>query len=392
MIPIPTISQLYASILNDLQTEFGHTIPVFGKNFLRAWAAVQAAKLKLYYVALGGVQKNIFVDTADPEASGGTLERFGRVKLGRNPFPAQAGQYEVQISGSVGATIPASTTFKSNDDALNPGKLYVLDLPYTLVSPSDTITLRALEAGTGSRLEVGDHLTATAPLPSANGFVTVLTESIAPLDAESIEDYRRKAIEAYQLEPNGGAASDYRIWAADVQGVARVYPYAKSGQSGVVDVYVEATESDSTDGKGTPPGSMITELESAFEMDPDITKPLNERGRRPLGVFDLNVLPITVREIDIEIEDFEGITGPLQLQIEDAIRNALARVRPFVAGADVLENKNDIVDLNRIISIILAVRPGANFGDVKLYVDSVEVPTHTFIQGDIPFLNSVTFP
>lgn len=392
MIPIPTISQLYASVLNDLQTEFGHTVPAFGKNFLRAWAAVQAARLKLYYVALGGVQKNIFVDTADPESSGGTLERFGRVKLGRNPFPAQAGQYEVQISGSVGATIPASTTFKSNDDALNPGKLYVLDLPYTLVSPSDTITIRALEAGTGSRLEVGDNLTATAPLPSVNGLVAVLSEPVAPLDAETIEDYRRKAIEAYQLEPNGGAASDYRIWSADVQGVERVYPYAKSGESGVVDVYVEATEGDSTDGKGTPPGSMITELENAFEMDPDITKPLNERGRRPLGVFDLNVLPITVREIDIEIEDFEGITGPLQLQIEDAIRNALARVRPFVAGADVLENKNDIFDLNRIISIILAVRPGASFGDVKMYVDSVEVPTHTFIQGDIPYLNSVTFP
>src|SRR5688572_3872346 len=258
MITIPTLNQLYTSILNDLETEFGNNIPLFGKNFLRAFAAVQAAKLKLFYIALGGVQKNIFVDTADPENSGGTLERFGRIKLGRNPFPAQAGQYTIEVTGSVGATIPASSTFKSNDDALSPGKLYVLDLAYTLIATTDTITVRALQAGTDSRLEVGDQLTATAPIPNANSLAQVTAESVTPLDAETTEEYRHKVVEAYQLEPQGGAASDYRIWAADVQGVARVYPYAKSGEPGVVDVYVEATPGDSTDGKGTPPGSMIT--------------------------------------------------------------------------------------------------------------------------------------
>lgn len=392
MITIPTLNQLYTSILNDLETEFGTNIPLFGKNFLRAMAAVQAAKLKLFYTALGGVQKNIFADTADPENSGGTLERFGRIKLGRNPFPAQAGQYEVTVTGSIGATIPASSTFKSNDDALNPGKLYVLDLAYTLIATTDTITVRALQAGTDSRLEVGDQLTATAPIPNANSLAQVTAESVAPLDAESTEEYRRKVVEAYQLEPQGGAASDYRIWAADVQGVARVYPYARTGESGVVDVYVEATPGDSTDGKGTPPGSMITEVEEVFEMDPDITKPINERGRRPLGVFDLNVLPVTIREIDIEIEDFEGITSPIQTAIENALEDALETVRPFISGADVLENKNDIFDLNRIISIILAVRPGSTFGEVNLYVDGLEVATHTFIAGDIPHLNSVTYP
>src|SRR5688500_5678547 len=231
MIIIPTLNQLYTSILNDLETEFGTNIPLFGKNFLRALAAVQAAKLKLYYVALGGVQKNIFVDTADPESSGGTLERFGRIKLGRNPFPAQAGQYEVQVTGSVGATIPASSTFKSNDDSLNPGKLYVLDLAYMLIATTDTITVRALEAGTDSRVEVGDQLTATAPISGVNSLVEVTAESVAPLDAEGTEEYRGKAVEAYQLEPNGGAASDYRIWSFDVPGVARVYPYARTGES-----------------------------------------------------------------------------------------------------------------------------------------------------------------
>ena len=59
MITIPTLSQLYNDILASLEAEMNITIPVFGKNFLRAMAAVQAAKLKLYYLAIGNLQKNI---------------------------------------------------------------------------------------------------------------------------------------------------------------------------------------------------------------------------------------------------------------------------------------------------------------------------------------------
>ena len=87
MITIPTLKELYDQVLSDLETQYSISIPLFGKNFLRALAMVQAAKLKIFYLAVANLQKNIFVDTADPEASGGTLERFGRVKLGRNPFP-----------------------------------------------------------------------------------------------------------------------------------------------------------------------------------------------------------------------------------------------------------------------------------------------------------------
>ncbi|MCK4521555.1 MAG: hypothetical protein KAU20_03195, partial [Nanoarchaeota archaeon] len=115
MANIPTISDLYTQILASLEAQYpGMSIPLVGKNFLRAMAAVQAAKLKLAYLAIGDVQKNIFVDLADPAAQGGTLERFGLVKLGRLPFPAIAGIYTIQLTGTLGATIPASSTFKSN--------------------------------------------------------------------------------------------------------------------------------------------------------------------------------------------------------------------------------------------------------------------------------------
>ncbi len=390
MITIPTLSELYNQILSDLQTQYGSTIPLFGKIFLRAIAGVQAGKLKLYYLAIGKLQKNIFVDTADPENSGGTLERFGRIKLGRNPFPAQAGQYFCEVTGTVGATIPARTVFKSNDDSLSPGKLFVLDAAFTLATATDTITLRALEAGSDSTLQIGDFLTSTAPIANVNRIVAVLGEDVEPLDSEDLEDYRRKAIEAYQLEPNGGSAGDYRIWAADAQGVEKVYPYARTGYTGEINLFVEATIADSVDGKGTPSAGLLSDVEDVVELDPDVTKPINERGRRPLQVI-VNFEPINVNEVDIEIPDFENLTPALQASILTSLENLINGVRPFVAGADTLDSKNDILNVNLIVSAILTVKPGAIFGDVVLMVGGIEYSTFTFLNGEIPHLNSVTY-
>ena len=123
MTRIPTILELYNDIISDLETEMQVRIPLVGRYFLRALAMVQASKLKLYYLAIASVQKNIFVDTADSEADGGTLERFGRVKLNRNPFTAIQGQYTLEVVGSIGAIIKSETTFKSNDENVNSGKL-----------------------------------------------------------------------------------------------------------------------------------------------------------------------------------------------------------------------------------------------------------------------------
>jgi uncharacterized phage protein gp47/JayE len=391
MITIPTISQLRTSILADLTTQYGSGIPSFGKNFLRAIAYVQAARLKLYYLAIASLQKNIFIDTADPEALGGTLERFGRIKLNRNPFPAQAAQYVIQVTGSIGATIISSTKFKSDDDSANPGMLFILDTTFVMTMTTDSITVRALTAGLDSQLEISDGLTATAPIANVNSAATVLSEAVEPLAAEDLEDYRTKGIEAYRLEPQGGAPGDYRLWALDAQGVQQTYPYAKSGATGEVNLFVEATTADSTDGKGTPSAGLLSDVEDVVEFDPDTTKPLDERGRRPLGAFQVHYLPITPLDIDIVIDGYTDIDSDKEASILSAITDSLASVRPFVAGADVAANQNDVFSINSIISIILQAVPGAQFGTVTMTVDGGAQSSYTFDQGNIPFLNSITY-
>lgn len=391
MITIPTISELYTTILSDLEGTYGDNIPLFGKNMLRAQAAVQAAKLKIVYLSIAYTQKNIFPDTADAEASGGTLERFGRVKLGRNPFPATAGQYTVEITGTIGSTISAGTTWKSNDDSLNPGKLFILDVEYELVAATDSIVLRALESGLDSQLLVDDELSSTSPIAGVDKVATVTAETVEPLSSEDIELYRQRTLEAYRLEAQGGSKTDYRLWAADAQGVQQVYPYAKDGEVGVIDLFVEATVADSTDGKGTPSAGLLLEVEEVVNFDPDTSKPLNERGRLPLGVVDVNYLAVSVLEVDIEIIGFAGVTTEQQTLIFNAIEQEISTIRPFIAGADILSEKNDILDKNKIIATILQAVNNASFSSLDLDVDSVGVSSYTFTDGDIPHLNSVTY-
>jgi uncharacterized phage protein gp47/JayE len=324
MIQIPTLSELYNGILADLEAEFQVSIPLFGKNFLRAMAAVQAAKLRIAYLFIGKVQKNIFIDTADPESQGGTLERFGRVKLQRGPFKATSGQYTVQVTGSTGAIINASTTFKSNDGSLNPGKLFILDQEFIL-DGINIITLRALEAGLGSQLSIGDTLDSTSPIALVDSRCTVLTELIEPIAAEDIEAYRAKAIQAYRLEPQGGAGADYRLWSADAQGVQQSYPFASYGASNEIDLFIEATIIDSIDGKGTPTGAILTAVEDAIEL-PTTDRP----SRKPLGIYAVNYLPVTPLDVDIQISSYIGLDASKEALIESAIEAELKNIRPFV--------------------------------------------------------------
>lgn len=385
MTTIPTLSQIYTDIIADIEAEYSITIPLVGKSFLRALAAVQAAKLKLFYLGLGKLQKNIFADTADSESIGGTLERFGRVKLGRNPFPATAGQYDVTVTGTIGTTIPASTTFKSDDDSLHPGILFVLDVAFVTTSSPDTITLRCLTPGLEGQLSISDTLTITAPVPLLDSEATVTVENIEPIAAEEIEDYRTKVLAAYQLEPQGGAGSDYQIWAAEVQGVETSYPYAKSGVSNEINLFIEATLVDSTDGKGTPTGAILTNVETAIES-PTVDRP----SRKPLGVYEIHYLAITPLDVDVNVTG-GTFTATEKTSIFDTVELALASIRPFVSSVDVLADQNDVIDTNKLISLILEAVPGSTFGAVTLEVNSVPLTTYQFENGNIPYLNAITY-
>jgi hypothetical protein len=258
-------------------------------------------------------------------------------------------------------------------------------------SGTGTITIRALTAGSESRLVVGNTLSATSPIDDINRVITVATETVIPQAAETVEEYRAKIIQAYRIEPQGGSKGDYRLWGYDAQGTREIYPYTPSGNNNEVTIYVEATIADSTDGRGTPTPAILTDVEDVIEASPDVTLTLAERSRRPLGVFLVNVYPIVLREIDINIASFADLTAAKQAIILAAITEALYNVRPFIAGIDIVAERNDIFDTNRIGAIVLAAIPGSSFGTITLRVDGVSVPSFLFDNGEIPYLDTITY-
>ena len=63
-VTIPTLEELTDQILQDIATEFGVDVSELGTTYIVA-AKVQAGIIYQQYLALSGVQKNIFYDLAD---------------------------------------------------------------------------------------------------------------------------------------------------------------------------------------------------------------------------------------------------------------------------------------------------------------------------------------
>jgi hypothetical protein len=390
MISIPTLQQLCSDLISEIEAQYGDSISDTGKSALRATANTLGGKLKLLYLTLANVQKNMLPDLADSVTVGGTLERWGFIKLGRYPFNATSGEYTLQVTGTIGAVINGQVTFLSDDDSLNPGQLYILDNAYTLVSVPDYIAVRALTPGTPGALNIGDTLTATSPIALVDGSASVYTQTIQPLDAENTDAYRQHVVNAFREQPQGGAATDYRLWSQDAQGVAAVYPYAESGYTNRVNLYVESIISDSTDGKGTPSASMLLAVQGVVEFNPDTTLPTLQRGRRPITVI-VNYLPVTIATVDIVVPSFVGLTTDLQTIITNALTAYVNSVRPFISAADIIADKNDTIDQNNLSAAILGIAPGSSFAAPVLKINGVIMTSYRFTDGNIPYLNSVTF-
>lgn len=387
---IPSVNDLKEALENDFKSKLNLSSTNL-KYVLDAFDSVLAMQFKLMYLYLSDIQNEIFPDTSSTESNGGTLERFGRIYLNRNPRPATAGIFNLLVNGTNGSVLRSGLTFKSNENSLNPSQLYVLDNEVVISGFSEIIEVRSLGGGTYFDLNINDELTITEPVLGVTSLVVVYEVIEQPRDSEDIEVYRQNILDAIQLEPQGGSKTDYRLWSSDAQGVRKVYPYVKNDDAGFVEVYVEATITDSTDGNGTPDPTLLTNVLDVINFDPDDTKPLNERGRRPIQA---NVVPlqIEITPVDVTINGLVDSSISVRTAIENNIKTFLYDVRPYVAGADLPRDKNDIIYSAKLQSVVTDVLDSGNiFNTLKLEVNGVQVLSYEFNLGFIPYLRNLTF-
>lgn len=390
MKPIPTIKELYGNMSSDLRSKLNISVDYLKKT-LDAFSAVITAQIHILYLFLSDIQDNIFPDKATTADQGGTLERQGMIYMNRGPFPDSIGSFKVAVTGVANSVLRQNLTFKSNEETLNPGQVYILDSEYILTGTADVIEIRSIGAGVDYNLNVADNLTITEPVIGVDKTVTVTEVVVQPKAGETTELYRQAILNAIQLEPQGGSRGDYRQWSSDAQGVRLVYPYVRDGSPGTVDVYVEATIVDSTDGKGTPSSSILTEVEDVIEMDPDVSKPVYERGRRPMQA-DVQVSPIVLIPVDITITGLNDSSDSVKTAILSSVNDFLYDVRPFIAGADLRRNKNDILYSGKIQSVVTEALTNGNFFNIlDLYVDGNIVTNYEFDLGNIPYLRNLIY-
>ncbi len=181
------------------------------------------------------------------------------------------------------------------------------------------------------------------------------------------------------------------LWANDAQGVRKVYPFLKDSDSGTIEIYVEATTTDSTDGNGTPTSTILSDVYDVIEFNPDETLSTYERGRKPLQA-NIETISVIVNPIDITITGLSTNTTAIQNSIETNLIDYLYDIRPFVAGADLARNKNDILYLARILSVITDVIDSSNsFTDVQMQVNGTTQSSYLFERENIPYLRNLTF-
>lgn len=376
----PTIQEIYERFSSALKAELNIPANENLKEHFSALGSVTSAELKLLYLFAEDIQRNLYPQTADPNSEGGLLEDLGMLYLGRLPKPATASILELRVNGVAGATLRTNLTFKSDVNNV----VYILDSEYILSGSNDVVTVRSIEVGTNTILPRRSELTITEPVQGVNSIVTVKDTITPAVSAETIEQYRQAITDAIQLEPTGGAKTDYRLWGRDAVGVREVYPYLKQNDSGTIEIYVEAEN-----GNVTP--QMISDVQSVLELDPDTSKPIYERGRRPMQAT-LDVKSVVPLLIDIEIVGLNINSLSIQNSIFESLEAYLRNIRPFIDGGQLLRDKNDVLNIARLTNVVSdAIDVDNYFLDLKMSVDGAPYDIYTFGLGRIPKLNTVSY-
>jgi len=376
----PTIEEIYERFSSALKAKLNIPANEDLKEHLSAVGSVISAELKLMYLYAEDIQRNLYPDTADPSSEGGELERLGMLYLRRLPKPATATILKLKVNGTQGSTLRANLTFKSNKNNV----VYILDSEYILNGLIDIISVRSIEVGKHTILSIGDTLNITEPIIGVDSEVSVFEVVREAVSEETIEDYRRAIIDAIQLEPTGGSKTNYRLWARDAEGVRNVYPYLKQNDAGTIEIYVE---SDS----GVVSPQMIADVERVLEFDPDVSKPVYERGRKPMQAK-LDIKPVVDLSVDVIIKGLSTRSNAIDNSIRSSIDAYLYNIRPFIAGGELLRDKNDILNIARLSTVISdSIGSDNYFLDLKMNIDGAPYNIYTFSLGRIPKLNTVVY-
>ena len=389
-----TVDEIYNLIMEQMKAEIGENIPILPKSFISIFSKVLAGVFMILYKSCSWIFLQIFVSTAsfDEITVLGNkitpLIEWGRLIGIGDPAPATQAKITAIVNvKSIGSTMFSGTQFISS---LN-GLTYITTKSYTFNSEEETIELTCSESGSKGNMHKGDTLNISSPLSSIEGTITVNDLISVGTDRENETSYREKIKNRFQLQPQGGALSDYRQWSKEVKGVANAYIY--TGDPGNVMIYILADSSVYED--RIPDDALLKKVGEYIDKDPST----GLASRRPIGaIIDpdgdksyKNIKPIVIKEFDVEITEMEVENiEEISLKIKESLTSYYLEREPYLDGLSLPPSKNVINETNitALIDDILSASNGSFTTAINLLNDSV-TPRYTLKEGEVAKLKSL---
>lgn len=232
----PTLTELRERILADIASRLpssgGSPTTLLRRSLAGVLGTAEAGAVHSLYGYLVFIARQALPDTAEGEY----LLRWAAIFLstGRKAATYAAGNRAVQVTGTVGRTLPQGTKFVRSD-----GIQYETTEELTLGGTTGTVSVRATTPGTTANTAPGISLQLLQPVAGfESGALVVLPGIIGGVNQESEEELRARLLARIKTPPQGGSADDYETWALEVPGVTRAWVYPMQMGPGTVVVLI----------------------------------------------------------------------------------------------------------------------------------------------------------
>ena len=372
-LPSQTINEIYALIISDIEAALSQTIPIIPKAVWRRVAMALAGAWLILYKYGTQLHRERFVQTASIE----WLRLLGElVAVNQQAASTWAGTASIICTGSVGA-IDAGTQFLNSLT----GVVYLVETGIIITPGTLVLSLFSGSSGDIGNLTTGDVLDIVSPLAGVALTATAVATTQSGDDAEDVETYRQRVLNAYQKKPQGGATTDYEQWGLEAPNVINIYPYA-AATPGEVDIYVEVDNQVD----GIPDAAQLDETEEYLLYDP-VT---GRRTRRPITAT-LNMLAITRREFDVEVISLSPDTPANRTAIDDALEAYMLERAPYIRGLSLM--RTDTISQIEVTALIFQVlNPlGATIASCEVSDIGGPVYSYTLLAGEKSKIGVVTY-
>lgn len=214
----PTLTE----IIDRLVTDVASRLPGVGTTLLRrslagVLARAEAGGVYSLYGYMDFIARQALPDTAEDEY----LLRWAAIWLpdGRKPATFATGTDALQVTGTIGSTMPTGTLLVRSDQVV-----FRTTADVTLVTDTAVVSVAAQLAGGSGNTQPGVGLTLQQPVAGFSSTAVVVAPGIAGgVDEESLAALQARLIKRIQEPPQGGSEADYELWALAVPGVTKVW-------------------------------------------------------------------------------------------------------------------------------------------------------------------------